>query len=75
MKAGALVSVMMGFVMINFKDNNAELLGYERINNPPAQVTSKSLKKIINHFKNKGTKWINGNDPDDDVTFAVIKCK
>ena len=29
----------------------------------------------INRLKTEGSEWVNDNDPDDDVTFVVIKVK
>jgi hypothetical protein len=35
----------------------------------------KSSDEIIKHLKDSADQWINGIEPDDDVTFVVIKIK
>ncbi|MBL1214574.1 MAG: SpoIIE family protein phosphatase [Ignavibacteriae bacterium] len=57
------------------QNDNSELFGYDRVKNAFAQITSGSPNEIINHLKVEGAEWVNGKDPDDDITFAVIKCK
>lgn len=50
-------------------------IGYERLQNQLLKITNKKLEEIIQYFKNFGSEWVNGKDPDDDVTFVVIKVK
>jgi len=38
-------------------------------------VGEKEPEEIVNHLKNSASQWVNGNAPDDDVTFVVIKVK
>ena len=69
------VLLMMTDGFPELQNNNAELFGYDRVKNSFTKVTSRSPKEIINHLKDKGAEWINGRDPDDDITFVVIKIK
>jgi serine phosphatase RsbU (regulator of sigma subunit) len=38
-------------------------------------VADKSPDEIINSLKEEGSKWVGSKEPDDDVTFVVIKVK
>ena len=51
-----------------------ELFGYKRTRNLFEEVAEQSPEEIINKLKNEGSNWADGRDPDDDVTFVVIKC-
>ena len=57
------------------QNSKEELYGYERVINSFRNVAEKSLDEIINYLKDEGLKWVNDKDPDDDVTFVVIKVK
>lgn len=52
-----------------------EHYGYGRVKDAFEKTAEKESEEIINYFKNESSKWINGNDPDDDVTFVVIKIR
>ena len=54
---------------------NNEQIGYERLKTQFAEVAEKHPDEIIQYFKNSGSEWVNDKDPDDDVTFVVIKVK
>ncbi len=56
-------------------NGNSEMYGYDRIMNEFKLVGKKPPEKIIDHLKKSAAKWTNGNDPDDDITFVVIKVK
>jgi serine phosphatase RsbU (regulator of sigma subunit)/coenzyme F420-reducing hydrogenase delta subunit len=56
------------------KDNN-EMYGYDRIKTEFLSVGEKEPEEIVNHLKNSASKWVDGKEPDDDVTFVVIKVK
>lgn len=51
------------------------MFGYENVGDVFKKVADKSPREIINHFEAVGSDWTNGKDPDDDVTFIVIKIK
>ena len=52
-----------------------EHYGYGRVKEAFEKTAEKEPEEIINYLKNETSKWINGKDPDDDVTFVVIKVK
>ena len=52
-----------------------EHYGYGRVKEAFEKTAEKEPEEIINYFKNESSKWVNGKDPDDDVTFVVIKVK
>jgi serine phosphatase RsbU (regulator of sigma subunit) len=52
-----------------------EMFGYDRVTTEYEKVASNKANEIIEHLKNIGADWVNGNDPDDDVTFVVLKMK
>jgi len=52
---------------------NGKLFGYKRILNDFKTVGESDPEEIIQHLENQGSKWMDGNDPDDDITFLVIK--
>jgi len=51
------------------------MYGYKRIRNGFEDVAEKAPEEIVSYLKNEGAGWINNEDPDDDVTFVVIKVK
>ena len=69
------VLLMMTDGFPELQNNNEELFGYERVKNAFEKVSSKSPEEIISYLKEKGSDWVNDKDPDDDVTFVVIKVK
>ncbi len=38
-------------------------------------LAEKNQSKYYKHLKNSASEWVNDKDPDDDVTFVVIKVK
>jgi len=52
-----------------------EMFGYKRARNLFEDLVDESPEDIISKLKTAGSDWVNGNDPDDDVTFVVIKVK
>ena len=57
------------------KNENGELYNYMRVKKSFESVAEKQPEQVINHLKEEGLKWVNDKDPDDDVTFVVIKVK
>ncbi len=55
-------------------DNN-EMYGYDRTKTEFHSMAEKEPEEIINHLKKSASQWVNGKDPDDDVTFVVIKMR
>ncbi|MBK7631162.1 MAG: SpoIIE family protein phosphatase [Ignavibacteriales bacterium] len=62
-----------GFPELNNQHN--EMFGYRRAKNSFEEVADKEPDKIIDYLKNAGSLWSNDKEPDDDVTFVVIKVK
>ena len=52
-----------------------EMYGYKRARNYFEDIAGETPEEIITKLKNAGSDWVNDNDPDDDVTFVVIKVK
>lgn len=57
------------------QNEQKEMYGYKRVRNSFEEVAEKEPDDIISYLKEEGTNWINGKEPDDDVTFVVIKIK
>ena len=52
-----------------------EMYGYDRTKTEFHLVGEKEPEEIVEHLKNSASLWVDGKDPDDDVTFVVIKVK
>ncbi|MCP5062738.1 MAG: SpoIIE family protein phosphatase [Ignavibacteriae bacterium] len=52
-----------------------EMFGYDKVKNVFGKVTGKEPEEIIEHLKNTGSAWVEDAEPDDDVTFVVIKMR
>ena len=61
--------------MPELHNDEKDMYGYKRVRNEFENVAEKSPEEIIEHLKNSGSDWVNGREPDDDVTFVVIKMK
>jgi serine phosphatase RsbU (regulator of sigma subunit)/ligand-binding sensor domain-containing protein len=72
-KGDTILLMSDGFPELNNQEN--EMFGYKRARNSFEEVAEKEPEKIIEHLKNEGNRWSNDKDPDDDVTFVVIKIK
>ena len=57
------------------KNENEELFSYNRVNETFKSVAEKQPEEIISYLKEEGSRWVNDKEPDDDVTFVVIKVK
>ena len=62
-----------GFAELKNKKN--EQYGYKRIISEFKSVAQKSSNEIVEYLKNSASKWMNGIEPDDDISFVVIKIK
>ena len=56
-------------------NSNEEMYGYDRIKKEFQSVGKQSIETIIEHLKNSADEWLAGLDPDDDITFVIIKVK
>ena len=52
-----------------------EMFGYDRVTTEYEKVAEQTPKEIIEHMKNAGSAWVGNAEPDDDVTFVVLKMK
>jgi phosphoserine phosphatase RsbU/P len=57
------------------KNRFNEMYGYDRVKNEFLSVGEKEPKEIIEYLKNSATLWAEGKEPEDDVTFVVVKIK
>jgi hypothetical protein len=67
--------LLMSDGLAELKNENDEQYGYTRVKEEFMSVAQKSSNEIVEHFKNSASQWIKGLEPDDDVTFVVIKVK
>ena len=51
------------------------LFGYNRVRNAFEEVAQQSPDEIVSYLKNAGSEWVDNRDPDDDVTFVVLRMK
>jgi len=52
-----------------------EMYGYERVTTEYSKVASKSPEEIISHLRTTADEWVDDKEPDDDITFVVLKVK
>ena len=57
------------------QNEQKEMYGYKRVRNSFKEIAEKEPEEIIAYLKEEGSNWVNGKEPDDDVTFVVIKVK
>jgi len=56
-------------------NDKKEMYGYKRARNYFEEIAGDTPEEIISKLKTEGSKWVKDKDPDDDVTFVVIKVK
>ena len=69
------VLIMMSDGFPELRCGSDELLGYERVYSALTNAAEMEPQEIINFLKEEGANWVNDREPDDDVTFIVIKVK
>ena len=57
------------------QNKNDEQFGYKRARNLFEEIAENSPEDIVTRLKDEGSLWVDDKDPDDDVTFVVIKVK
>jgi len=57
------------------KNKMDEQFGYRKVKNTFLEISESEPDKIISKLKDAGSDWVSDQDPDDDVTFVVIKVK
>jgi serine phosphatase RsbU (regulator of sigma subunit) len=56
-------------------NKNMDMFGYDRVSDEFFKVAELQPEEIIKELRDSGSDWIGGEEPDDDVTFVVIKVK
>ena len=72
-KGDTLLLMSDGFPEL--QNEQKEIYGYKRAMNAFEEVAERVPEEIITHLKAEGSHWVNDKDPEDDVTFVVIKIK
>ncbi len=57
------------------KNSNEEQFGYKRVKESFKIIAEKKPEEIISYLKKEGSNWAGNKEPDDDVTFVVVKIK
>lgn len=57
------------------QNQDSDMLGYKLARNSFEEVAEKDPEKIISYLNEVGSRWVNNREPEDDVTFVVIKVK
>jgi serine phosphatase RsbU (regulator of sigma subunit) len=72
-KGDTLLMMSDGFAELKNKDE--EIYGYRRARNNFVEVANRKPDEIISYLRDKGNEWTDHQEPDDDVTFVVVKMK
>jgi serine phosphatase RsbU (regulator of sigma subunit) len=67
--------LLMSDGLAELKNQNQEQYGYPRVKEEFKSVVQKSSDEIIEHLNNSASEWAKGVEPDDDLTFVVIKIR
>jgi serine phosphatase RsbU (regulator of sigma subunit) len=67
--------LLMSDGFAELKNENKEIYGYKRARNSFEEVAKREPEEIVTYLKEEGRKWTNDKEPEDDVTFVVIKVK
>jgi serine phosphatase RsbU (regulator of sigma subunit) len=67
--------LLMSDGLPELENADGKMYGYKKIRNGFEDIAEKSSEEIVSFLKNEGARWVNNADPDDDVTFVVIKVK
>jgi len=65
--------LMLSDGMPELQNKNQEMLGYERLVSMLKNIENDSASQIVEKLKIESLKWIGDQEPDDDVTFVVVK--
>jgi len=55
------------------KNKKDEQYSYSKVKEEFRSSAEKSPDEIVEHLKKSASEWLNGLEPDDDVTFVIIK--
>ena len=67
--------LLMSDGFAELKSPNQEIYGYKRARNSFEESAKKEPEEIISYLRAQSRSWTNDKEPDDDVTFVVIKIK
>ena len=67
--------LLMSDGLAELKNLNKEEYGYAKVTEEFESVAQKNPSEIVEHLKNSASEWLDGTEPDDDITFVVIKVK
>lgn len=67
--------LMMSDGFAELRNREMEIYGYRRARNNFEEVANREPAEIISYLRDKANKWTDNSDPDDDVTFVVVKMK
>jgi len=67
--------LLMSDGFAELRNENHEVFGYKRARNSFEESATKDPEEIITHLRAEARSWTNDKEPDDDVTFVVIKVK
>lgn len=67
--------LLMSDGFAELRNTNNEVFGYKRARNSFEESAKKEPEEIIKHLRAEARRWTNDKEPDDDVTFVVIKVK
>jgi serine phosphatase RsbU (regulator of sigma subunit) len=67
--------LLMSDGFAELKNQNQEMYGYKRARNSFEESAKKEPEEIITHLRAEARSWTSDKEPDDDVTFVVIKVK
>ena len=67
--------LLMSDGFAELKNANSEIYGYKRARNSFEESAKKEPEEIVTFLKEEGKRWTTNKEPDDDVTFVVIKIK
>lgn len=67
--------LLMSDGFAELKNDSQEIYGYRRARNTFEEVAMHEPESIVKHLTDVGKNWTNNKEPDDDVTFVVIKVK
>jgi serine phosphatase RsbU (regulator of sigma subunit) len=57
------------------QNERQESYGYNRVKQLFEKIAENNSEEIINNIKIEVSNWINGKEPEDDISFVVIKIK
>ena len=69
------IILMLSDGLPELQNNEQEMYGYDRLKKVIIKNSDRSSEEIISYLKEEILRWANNKNPDDDVTFVVVKVK